>query len=152
MTLRSQVWGLGNDTQRGVCRAPLLGIHQCLFSHCTPSHISLPGNPVWGSEGKREKLLFLGMILPQSLWGLSHFPLTVSVLPFQALVCSASRTVALSWQPFLRLLLSLSWQIAGNAPIFAPLPSSLALGPLLANDGQAWECEGPPLCLRLGLL
>lgn len=88
-----------------------------------PLHtFSLPGNPVWVSEGKREKLLFLGMNLPQSLWGWSHFPLTVSVFPSQALVRFASTLVALSWQPFLRLLLRLSWQIAGNALIPALPP------------------------------
>ena len=108
---------------------------------------------MWGSEGKGEIFLFLGVFLPQSLCGPESFspriPLTDSVLPSHALVCFASHTCG-----SLSAALSAGYRsavlIAGNAPM--PTHPSLALGMGLASGWQRWGYEDPSFRLRLGLL
>lgn len=130
------LWGHRSEvlamTPGGVCAELHFGGFINVYPLIAPLHtFSPPGNPVWESEGKREKSLFLGMILPPSLRGRSHFPLSFCApFPSSGALCFrfASALVALSWQPFLRLRLHLSWPIAGNALIPA-LPPPWLWGP-----------------------
>lgn len=153
MTLRSLVWGLGSDTQRGVSvqNFTFEDLSMFIFSLHLFTHFLSQGILFVDQRVKGRNYCFLGWFCPALCRAR-----VISPLQF---LCSLPQ--------FWCALLPYVWVFLGSLfsgycfacpgrllemPWYLPLPTpstppAHALGPLLASDGQVWEYEEPPLCL-----